>query len=182
MRRLIASLIIAPILATTAIGAEPQKPHNVLLFVADGLRPGMINEQTAPAMAALLKRGVTFSNTHSVFPTLTTVNAASIATGHMPGDTGDFGNAIYAGFPVPSAGGSPTPLLESDTGTRRHRCPFWRQLSERGIHPPHRRRLRHLHRHDRQARSQPDPRPHRPFRAADGDYRRSDRSARRHSH
>ena len=75
----------------------------------------MISEQTTPAMAALLKRGVTFSNTHAVFPTLTTVNAASIATGHMPGDTGDFGNAIYAGFPVPGAGGSPTPLLESDT-------------------------------------------------------------------
>jgi arylsulfatase A-like enzyme len=115
MRRLIESLIIAPILATSAIAAEPPKPHNVLLFVADGLRPGMINEQTTPAMAALLKRGVTFSNTHAVFPTLTTVNAASIATGHMPGDTGDFGNAIYAGFPVPGAGGSPTPLLESDT-------------------------------------------------------------------
>ena len=36
MRRLIESLIIAPILATTAIAAEPPKPHNVLLFVADG--------------------------------------------------------------------------------------------------------------------------------------------------
>jgi hypothetical protein len=114
MRRLVESLIIAPILATTAIAAEPPKPHNVLLFVADGLRPGMINEQTTPAMAALLKRGVTFSNTHAIFPTLTTVNAASIATGHMPGDTGNFGNAIYTGFPVPGAGGSSTPSLESD--------------------------------------------------------------------
>jgi hypothetical protein len=70
MRRLFESLIIAPILATTAIATEPPKARNVLLFVADGLRPGMINEQTTPAMAALLKRGVTFSNTHAVFPTL----------------------------------------------------------------------------------------------------------------
>ena len=129
MRWLIELLIIAPILATSAIAAEPPKPHNVLLFVADGLRPGMINEQTTPAMAALLKRGVTFSNTHAVFPTRTTVNAASIATGHMPGDTGDFGNAIYAGFPVPGAGGSPTPLLESDTVLGDTRRPFWRQFS-----------------------------------------------------
>jgi arylsulfatase A-like enzyme len=115
MRRLIESLFIAPILAATVMAAEPPKPHNVLLFVADGLRPGMINEQTTPAMAALLTRGVTFSNTHAVFPTLSTVNAASIATGHMPGDTGDFGDTIYAGFPVPGAGGSPTPFLESDS-------------------------------------------------------------------
>ena len=115
MRRLIEALIIPPFLATTGIAAEPPKPHNVLLFVADGLRPGMINEQTAPTMAALLKRGVTFSNTHSVFPTLTTTNAASIATGHMPGDTGDFGNTIYTGFAVPGAGGSATPFLENDS-------------------------------------------------------------------
>ena len=52
MRRLIESLFIAPILAATVMAAEPPKPHNVLLFVADGLRPGMINEQTTPAMAA----------------------------------------------------------------------------------------------------------------------------------
>ncbi len=32
----------------------------------------------------------------------------------MPGDTGDFSNTIYTGFPRPSAGGSPTPFLESD--------------------------------------------------------------------
>jgi arylsulfatase A-like enzyme len=94
--------------------AEAGKPHNILVFVADGLRPGMINEQTAPAMAALLKRGVNFTNTHAVFPTVTTPNAASVATGHMPGDTGDFGNTIYAGFAVAVANGNPTPFLESD--------------------------------------------------------------------
>src|ERR1700760_4586993 len=115
MRWLLDSLIIPFMVCTPALAAEPPKPHNVLLFVADGLRPGMINEQTTPAMAALLTRGVTFSNTHAVFPTLSTVNAASIATGHMPGDTGDFGDTIYAGFPVPGAGGSPTPFLESDS-------------------------------------------------------------------
>ena len=105
---------LLPLLTTTIIAAEPPKPHNVLLFVADGLRPGMINEQTAPTMVALMKRGITFTNTHSVFPTFTTPNAAAIATGHMPGDTGDFSNTIYSGFPVPGAGNSLTPFLESD--------------------------------------------------------------------
>lgn len=99
--------LISPVLA------QP-KPHNVILFVADGLRPGMVNEQTAPAMAALLARGVRFTNTHSLFPTFTTANASGMATGHLLGDTGDFSNTIYTAFQVSGAGGSITPSLESD--------------------------------------------------------------------
>jgi Type I phosphodiesterase / nucleotide pyrophosphatase len=86
----------------------------VLLFVADGLRPGMVNERTAPVMTSLLRSGVRFENTHSLFPTFTTANASAMATGHMLGDTGDFSNTIYTGFPVPGAGDSLTPFLESD--------------------------------------------------------------------
>ena len=74
----------------------------------------MVTEQTAPAMTALIRKGVSFANSHSVFPTFTTPNAASMATGHYPGDHGDFSNTIYAGFPVPGAGDSVTPFLESD--------------------------------------------------------------------
>jgi hypothetical protein len=96
------------------ISSFAKQPHNVILFVADGLRPGMVNEQTAPAFAGLLKKGVHFTNTHAMFPTFTTVNAASMATGHKVGDTGDFSNTIDAGFPVPGAGDSLTPFLESD--------------------------------------------------------------------
>lgn len=89
-------------------------PHNVLLFVADGLRPGMVNEQTAPTLAWLWKQGVRFTNTHSMFPTFTTANASAMATGHKLGDTGDFSNTIDAGFQVPGGGDSLTPFLESD--------------------------------------------------------------------
>ncbi|WP_428488297.1 alkaline phosphatase family protein [Rhodopila sp.] len=110
MRRLIAFLFVAPCLLAPASATEP---HNVLLFVADGLRAGMVTEQNAPTMATLLKQGVRFANSHSVFPTSTMPNAAAMATGHMPGDTGAFGNTIHAGFPVPNAGDSPTPLLAS---------------------------------------------------------------------
>lgn len=92
------------------------QPHtnNVLLFVADGLRPGLVTHETAPTLAALLKAGVRFTNTHSMFPTFTTANAAAMATGHKVGDTGDFSNTIDAGFAVPGAGDSLTPFLESD--------------------------------------------------------------------
>ncbi len=105
--------LIAALLSGPAAGAE-NRPHNVLLFVADGLRPAMVNEQTAPTIAALLSRGVRFTNTHSLFPTFTTANASGMATGHMLGDTGDFSNTIYTGFRVPGAGDSLTPFLESD--------------------------------------------------------------------
>jgi hypothetical protein len=99
--------------AAVATAAEPA-PHNVLLFVADGLRPGMVNETTAPTMAALMRDGVRFANTHAMFPTFTTANASAMATGHKLGDTGDFSNYIYTGFKVPGAGDSLTPFLESD--------------------------------------------------------------------
>jgi len=100
--------------ATPTSPGFAQQPHNVILFVADGLRPGMVNAQTAPALTDLLKKGVHFTNTHAMFPTFTTANAASLATSHKVGDTGDFGNTIDVGFPVPGAGNSLTPFLESD--------------------------------------------------------------------
>ena len=93
-----------------------RKPHNLILFVADGLRGGIVTPQTAPAMAALAKRGVAFPNAHSLFPTFTTANASALATGHYLGDTGDFSNTIYTGFALKAlaARGSVTPFIEND--------------------------------------------------------------------
>jgi hypothetical protein len=116
MRRRQWGFVLTAIVTTAIPTAQcfAQQPHNVLLFVADGLRPGMVNEETAPTIAGLMKKGVHFTNTHAMFPTFTTPNAASMATGHKVGDTGNFSNTIDAGFPVPGAGGSLTPFLESD--------------------------------------------------------------------
>jgi arylsulfatase A-like enzyme len=94
--------------------ASAASQHNVVIFVPDGLRAGMVTPERAPTMAALRDGGVTFPNSHSLFPTFTTTNAATLATGHLPGDTGDFGNNIYTAFPVSGAGRSVTPFLESD--------------------------------------------------------------------
>ena len=90
------------------------QPHNVVLFIPDGLRALLVSEETAPAMASIRDQGVNFKNPHSLFPTFTTPNASAMATGHYLGDTGDFSNTIYTGFPVPGAGSSVTPFLESD--------------------------------------------------------------------
>jgi len=94
--------------------AEHNTPHNVILFVPDGLRGRIVTPQTAPTMAAIRDKGVNFKNSHSLFPTFTTANASAMATGHLLGDTGDFSNTIYTGYPVAAAGGTVTPFLESD--------------------------------------------------------------------
>jgi hypothetical protein len=105
------ALLLGMLAAPVAAQAQP---HNVLLFVADGLRPGMVTPQNAPTIYALEQQGVHFNNTHSMFPTFTTANASAMATGHKLGDTGDFSNTIDAGYQVPGAGKSLTPFLESD--------------------------------------------------------------------
>jgi hypothetical protein len=97
-----------------AAAPQPSLPHNVILFVPDGLRALMVTPENAPTMAEIRDKGVNFKNPHSLFPTFTTANASAMATGHYLGDTGDFSNTIYSGYPVPGAGDSLTPFLESD--------------------------------------------------------------------
>jgi hypothetical protein len=94
--------------AFAQVAPVPSAPHNVVIFVADGLRSRMVNDQTARNMAALAREGVYLVNSHSLFPTFTTANASAIATGHYLGDTGDFSNTIYTGFQVPSVNMSST--------------------------------------------------------------------------
>ena len=111
----IATTSLTTILASAALAQAPaQQPHNVVLFVADGLRSRMVDDHTAPTMAAIARDGVSLRNSHAMFPTFTTANASAMATGHMLGDTGDFSNTIYAGFEVPSVGNTVTPFLEND--------------------------------------------------------------------
>jgi predicted AlkP superfamily pyrophosphatase or phosphodiesterase len=122
MRRslLLTAAILQITLAEAASGSpavaqtQSARPHNVVLFIADGLRFRMVDDNTAPTMAAMARHGVSLRNSHALFPTFTTANASGMATGHMLGDTGDFSNTIYTGFEVPGAGASVTPFLESD--------------------------------------------------------------------
>jgi hypothetical protein len=117
----IAATTVAPTPTRHALAAATVTPRrNLIIFVADGLRHDSVNATDAPTLLALRKRGVHFVNSHSLFPTLTTPNASAIATGHYLGDTGDFSNAEYVGFPTFNHGdfgkapGSPTPFLEND--------------------------------------------------------------------
>ncbi len=106
--------------AQTQNAPAARRRPNVIIFVADGLRHGSVNAQDAPTLWAVRTRALHFENSHSLFPTFTTANAAAIATGHGLGDTGDFSNTIYTGYPVFDTGnfastpGSPTPFIEND--------------------------------------------------------------------
>jgi len=109
-----ACLFSLVLLAAPALAQPAQKPvaRNIIIFVADGLRYGSVEANNMPNMFKLKSQGVDFTNSHSLFPTITTVNASAIATGHYIGDTGDFGNTMYTGTPLLS--GHPIAEMENN--------------------------------------------------------------------
>src|SRR6202795_4324773 len=96
-------------------------PRNIVIFVFDGLRAGSVNAVDAPTMFWIRNHGVSFANSHSLFPTFTTANASAIATGHYLGDTGDFSNTFYIGQPIFLSGnfgrvpGTYSPYIENNS-------------------------------------------------------------------
>ncbi|MGH7384374.1 MAG: alkaline phosphatase family protein, partial [Candidatus Rokuibacteriota bacterium] len=73
----------------------PAVRRRVLVFVVDGLRPDSITAEDTPTLFRLRGEGVDLTNSHAVFPTVTRVNAATIATGTYPGTHGLVGNQMY---------------------------------------------------------------------------------------
>jgi arylsulfatase A-like enzyme len=114
MKAIIAAAFVLGLCASPG-RAQPPAPHNVIIFVADGLRYGSVEPGNMPNMARLKSEGVDFTNSHSLYPTITTVNASAIATGHYIGDTGNFANTLYIGQPMISLKGSSLGFLENDT-------------------------------------------------------------------
>src|ERR1700674_2192204 len=94
--------------------AQNNRPHNLILFVPDGMRALKVTPETAPAMAEVRDKGVNFKNPHSLFPTFTMANASGMATGHYLGDTGTFSNTIYTGYASAPAGDTVVPFIEND--------------------------------------------------------------------
>ena len=101
-------------LAAGAASADNATPHNLILFVPDGLRALKVTPETAPAMAEIRDKGVNFKNPHSIFPTFTMANGSAMATGHFLGDSGTFSNTIYTGYSSVPAGDTVVPFLEND--------------------------------------------------------------------
>jgi arylsulfatase A-like enzyme len=87
----ICALLVAPVAACTSPATAPRH----LLIVVDGLRPDYVTAEVMPNLTALARRGVIFIRHHSVYPTVTRVNAASISTGAYPETHGLLGNVVF---------------------------------------------------------------------------------------
>src|ERR1044071_9576673 len=90
-------LFLFACLSWRAAGSE--RPALVIVLVIDGLRPDSITPAATPNLDRLKTSGVWYTNSHSVFPTVTRVNATSIVTGTLPFHHGIVSNSVY----LPSA-------------------------------------------------------------------------------
>ena len=100
----------------------------MLVFVVDGLRPDSITAEDTPTLLRLRAEGVDLVNSHAVFPTVTRVNAAAIATGTQPGTNGLVGNQMFV------------PAVDSrrafDTGNYRNFLTLDQATGGRGLQAP----------------------------------------------
>ena len=94
IRRVALTLTLILALAVV-VRVQPDPAHRHLLLVLDGLRPDYVTQDVMPNLHALAQRGVTFSNHHAVYPTVTRVNASSISTGAYPERHGILGNSVF---------------------------------------------------------------------------------------
>ena len=69
--------------------------NHFVIVGLDGLRADMVSPETTPNFLRLAQQGVHFSQHHSVFPTATRVNIASLVTGAYSGTHGIVNNAIF---------------------------------------------------------------------------------------
>ena len=79
-----------PVNAQTA-----RRPARIfVLMVWDGLRPDSVTAERTPNLFAMENEGVRFAHHHSVYPTITMVDAATLATGESPGGTTILGDEV----------------------------------------------------------------------------------------
>ena len=105
----LAMALLATFLSAWGTFAQPRPAavNRHLLIVLDGLRPDYVTPALMPRLHALGQRGVLFEQHHSVFPTVTRVNASSISTGAYPATHGLMGNSVF--FP----GVNPSQFLDT---------------------------------------------------------------------
>lgn len=84
--------------------ARPAAGRIVVVMVWDGLRPDLVSPVQTPNLFALVGAGARFAAHHALYPTITMVNAAALATGGPPGETGILGDTVYLGLSQPAGG------------------------------------------------------------------------------
>lgn len=71
-------------------------PTRALVMVWDGMRPDLVSPELTPHLAALGQAGTVFDACHAVVPTVTRVNAATLASGAPPAAHGLPANVVFA--------------------------------------------------------------------------------------
>src|SRR5260370_40387364 len=87
--------VAAPTRAQDVASVHRGRGRIVVLIVWDGLRPDFVTQRDTPNLFRLAREGARFDRHHSIFPTLTMVNATALATGAPPGVNGLEGNDFY---------------------------------------------------------------------------------------
>ncbi|MGE0816472.1 MAG: alkaline phosphatase family protein [Vicinamibacterales bacterium] len=85
-----------------ADGPAPRRA--IVLIVVDGLRPDQVTADVMPRLQALGQRGLVFDAHHAAMPTVTRVNASTMATGAYPETHGLLGNTVYSAATFPARG------------------------------------------------------------------------------
>lgn len=88
-------LVVGALAGGGALPAKQASPKRHLLIVLDGLLPDYVSPEVMPYLYALGQRGVVFARHHSMYPTVTRVNSASISTGAYPETHGLMGNSVF---------------------------------------------------------------------------------------
>lgn len=92
-------MLLACCLMTASASAQTtnngKTTTRTLIVFFDGLRPDYITPELMPHLYAFKKQGTYGLQHHSVFPTVTRVNASSYSTGSYPGTHGLMGNSVY---------------------------------------------------------------------------------------
>jgi predicted AlkP superfamily pyrophosphatase or phosphodiesterase len=99
---ILATCVVVPA-SPPAIPRAADKDGLILVAIVDGLRPDSINPEDTPTLFRLRTDGAFYVNSHSVFPTVTRVNAAALATGTYPDSNGLVSNSMYVSAVDPSA-------------------------------------------------------------------------------
>jgi hypothetical protein len=94
MKIRLTQLLIVVVACMQHASAQTSDRRTLIVFF-DGLRPDYITAEAMPNLYAFKKQGAYGQQHHSVFPTVTRVNASSYSTGSYPGTHGLMGNTVY---------------------------------------------------------------------------------------
>nr|MBC7613273.1 alkaline phosphatase family protein [Pseudopedobacter sp.] len=123
IKMLVLVLLCTSVFEIKAQSADDKHQIKTIIVFFDGLRPDYITPALMPNVYDFKQKGSYGAQHHSVFPTVTRVNAASYATGSYPETHGLMGNTVYFPEVNPTKGlntGEAAELIKITETTNNH--------------------------------------------------------------